>query len=93
MKEIECRVLLVHLVRGITTLRRFLPIYKLIHLAPVVQKVNSAIHRINLYPVDSAIGLRSGCQLYSDLSGGYRYPAFESPGSPSDLKSNIPLKI
>ena len=26
------------------------------HYAPVVQKVDSAIHRINLYPVDNAIG-------------------------------------
>ena len=26
------------------------------HLAPVVQKVDKAIHRINLYPLDSAIG-------------------------------------
>ena len=26
------------------------------HLAPAVQKVDNAIHRINLYPLDSAIG-------------------------------------
>ena len=29
---------------------------KLQHLAPVVQKVDNAIQRINLYPLDSAIG-------------------------------------
>ena len=50
------------------------------HLAPVVQKIDSAIHRINhspvakykgnqlLYPVDRA-----------DLSDGLRYPPFEQP--------------
>ena len=44
---------------GITTFRRFLPIYKLILLAPVVQKLNSVMHWINHYPVDMAIGLRT----------------------------------
>ena len=39
-------------------------------LAPVVQKVDSAIHRINLYPVDSAIGFPNSYALDSDLSGG-----------------------
>ena len=37
---------------------------------PVVQKLDSAIHRINLYPVDSAIGFPSTYPLDSDLSGG-----------------------
>ena len=27
-----------------------------VQLAPVVQKLDSAIHRINLYPLDNAIG-------------------------------------
>ena len=40
------------------------------HLAPVVQKVDSAIHRINLYPVDSAIGFPNTYPLDRDLSGG-----------------------
>ena len=37
--------------------------------APVVQKVDSAIHRINLYPWDSVIGLPNTYPLGSDLSG------------------------
>ena len=39
-------------------------------LAPVVQKVDNAIHRINLYPVDSTIGLPHTYPLDSDLSSG-----------------------
>ena len=39
-------------------------------LAPVVQKLDSAIHRINLYPVDNAIGFPNTYPLDSDLSGG-----------------------
>ena len=40
--------------------------------ATVVQKVDNAIHRINLYPLDSAIfiGFRNTYPLDSDLSGG-----------------------
>ena len=38
--------------------------------ASVVQKVDSAIHRINLYPLDSAIGFPNTYPLDSDLSGG-----------------------
>ena len=41
------------------------------HQAPVVQKVDSAIRWINLYPVDSAIGFPSTYPLDSDLSSGY----------------------
>ena len=48
--------------------------------APVVQKVDSAIRWINLYPVDSAIGFPNTHPLDSDLSGGERYPTFEHPG-------------
>jgi len=36
-------------------------------LAPVVQKLDSAIHRINLYPSDSAIGFPNTYPLDSDL--------------------------
>ena len=39
-------------------------------LAPVIQKVDSAIHWINYYPVDNAIGFRTTYQLGSELSGG-----------------------
>ena len=39
--------------------------------APVVQKVDSAIHRINLYPVDSAIiGFPNTYPRDDDLSNG-----------------------
>ena len=39
--------------------------------APVVQEVDSAIHWINHYQVDNAIGLRITYPLDSDISGGY----------------------
>ena len=48
--------------------------------APVLQKVDSAIQRINLYPVDNAIGFPNTYPLDSDLSGGLRYLTFEQPG-------------
>ena len=41
-----------------------------LHLAPVVQKLDSATHRINLYPVDNAIGFPNTYPLDSDLSSG-----------------------
>ena len=39
-------------------------------LALVVQKMDKAIHWINLYPLNSAIGFRNTYPLDSDLSGG-----------------------
>ena len=42
----------------------------LLNLVPVVQKLDNAIHRINLYPVDNAIGYPNTYLLDSDLSGG-----------------------
>ena len=39
-------------------------------MTPVVQKVDSAIHRINQYPPDSAIGFPNTYPLACDLSGG-----------------------
>ena len=39
-------------------------------LAPFVQKVDSSIRGINLYPLDSAIGFPNTYPLDSDLSGG-----------------------
>ena len=39
-------------------------------LAPVVRKMDSAIHWVNYYPLDSAIGCRNTYPLDSDLSGG-----------------------
>ena len=38
--------------------------------APVVQKLDSTIYWINLYPVDNAIGFPNIYPLDSDLSGG-----------------------
>ena len=37
-------------------------------LAPVVQKVDNAIHRINLYPLDNVIGFPDTYPLDNDLS-------------------------
>ena len=51
-----------------------------VHLAPVVQRLDNAIHRINHCPVDSVVCFVSIYPLDSDLSGGQRYPAFEQPG-------------
>ena len=39
-------------------------------LAPVVQKADSAIHRINHYPADSVVCFVNTYPLDSDLSGG-----------------------
>ena len=39
-------------------------------LAAVVQTLDSAFHRIRIYPVDSAIGFSKTYPLDSDLSGG-----------------------
>ena len=41
-----------------------------IHQAPVVQKVDSTIHRINHHPVDSAIDFPNTYQRDGDLSNG-----------------------
>ena len=65
-------VFLIHVLTGI----HFIAIY----LAPVVQKVDNTIHRINLYPLDSAIGFPNTYPLDSDLSSGQSYPSFEQPG-------------
>ena len=45
-------------------------VQKFIYLAPVVQTLDSAIHRIKIYPLDGAIGFRNTYPLDSDLSGG-----------------------
>ena len=44
--------------------------HTLAHLAPVVQTLDSAVYRIKIYPVDSAIGFRNTYPLDSDLSFG-----------------------
>ena len=38
-----------------------------IHLAPVVLRVDNAIHRINHYPLESAVGFPNTYPLDSDL--------------------------
>ena len=53
--------------------------------APVVQRLNNAIHRINHYPVDSVVCFVNTYPLDSDLSGGERYPAFEQLGLVNNL--------
>ena len=40
------------------------------HLAPVVQRLDNAIHRINHYPADSVVCFVNTYPLDSDLSGG-----------------------
>ena len=42
----------------------------IISLAPVVQRLDNAIHRINHYPVDSVVCFVNTYPLDSDLSGG-----------------------
>ena len=39
-------------------------------LAPVIQRMDNAIHRLNHYPVDSAVCFVNTCPLDSDLSAG-----------------------
>ena len=43
---------------------------KFVDQAPVVQTLDSAIHRINHYPADSVIDFPNTYPLDSDLSGG-----------------------
>ena len=55
-------------------------------LAPVVPKLDSAIHRINLYSVDNAIGFPNAYLLGRNLSSGLNYPDSTSfPGSSPTL--------
>jgi len=43
---------------------------KIIHLAPVVQRLDNAIHGINHYPVDKCYQNKPRYPLDSDLTGG-----------------------
>ena len=67
------------------------PSERLSHLAPVVQTLDSAIHRINHYPADSVIGFPNTYPLDSDLSVGKRYPTFEQLGPVCFLCGFIPV--
>ena len=55
------------------------------NLAPVVQRLDNAIQRINHYPVDKYWQNKPRYPLDSDLSGGHCYPAFEQPGPGGSL--------
>ena len=57
-------------------------------LAPVVQTLDSAIHRINHYPADKYYRNQLRYPLDSDLSGGQRYPTFEQPGPEVERNCN-----
>ena len=50
------------------------------NLAPVVQKLDSAINRINHYPMDKYWVNQLRYPMDRDLSGGLRYPPFEQLG-------------
>ena len=47
--------------------------------ALVIQKVDNAIHWINLNPVDNAVGIHNTYPLDNDLPGLLRYKTFEQP--------------
>ena len=48
--------------------------------ALVIQRLDSVIQRINLYPVDSAVSFSSTYPLYSDLSVAKCYPMLGQVG-------------
>ena len=58
-----------------------------IHLALVVETLDSTIHRINHYPAGKYYGNQLRHPLDSDLFGGWRYPTFEQLG-PDDYKNS-----
>ena len=51
-------------------LKKIVGKHYIIHQTPVVEKVDSVIHRINLYPVDSTIGYPNTYPPDSHLSRG-----------------------
>ena len=53
---------------------------QIIDQAPVVQTMDSAIHRINHHPLDNSIGFACVYPVDRDLSSEYRYPLFEQLG-------------
>ena len=53
-------------------------------------RLDNAIHRINLYPVDSTIIFPNTNPLDSDLFSGQRYPTFEQLG-PGEHKQSKPM--
>ena len=71
------------------------PVTSSVHLAPVVEKVDSAIHRINHYPLDSAIGFTNTYPLDSATGFPNTYPLDSAIGFPSTypLDSAIGLTL
>ena len=64
-----------------------------IHQASVVQTLDSAIHRIKIYPVGNAIGFPNTYPLDSDLSGGWRYATFEQSGLGKSLHYPVDIDL
>lgn len=58
-------------------------------LPPVAQKVDNAIHLLNLYPLDNAIDFHNTYLSESNLSSGQHYPALEQPGPEHDSLSAL----
>ena len=58
------------------------------YLVPVVQKMDSAIDRINHHPPDSAINFPNIYPLDSDFSSGLRYAPFEQYSNRSWAMTN-----
>ena len=55
-------------------------VMRIVVQAPVVRRVDNAIHWINRYPMDSVVRFVNTYTLDSDLCGGKRYPSFEQLG-------------
>ena len=59
---------------------------------PFVQKVDYAIDRKNLYPVDSVL-VSPTCPLDSDLSRRQCYPMFEQLGPEGQMYAELPQNL
>ena len=68
-RHLKCEVALFQSLWCLCDLVQFVKCWQ-IFLAPVVQPLDSAIHRIKIYSADNAIGFPSTYPLDSDLSGG-----------------------
>ena len=64
-----------------------------LHQAPVVQRLDNAIHQIKLYPVDNAIRFAITYPPDSDLSVGQRYPPLYNWAQKSSDKCSILIPI
>ena len=66
--------------------------YNFNKLAPVIQKVDNAIHWINRYPVENAVGFPNTYPLDTDFSGGQCYPTLKQPGPGESTTSSVLAK-